>query len=374
MIHEAATTLGHALRAGLCARDLHPGNLTLHDGALTLVDLGSASIDTDADIVHTLAPWRYTLCASLSYTARQRALRTLLAAAGHDPNDAHRLTPAIEERAQDIAARHRRGRDRRARRNGKHFVQVNDGEVPGVVAGVRRRAWRGPSLADCGWLLHPIEGAIPLKADGSVVRVDRGGTSFVVKRYAPPTGTRTPRPMRAFRRAFALENRLIPAARPQVALVDAQGGGVLVTDLLPGRDVHAWVTSSDGPATWPATRVTAAVRTLGRMLRTMHDQRVRHRDLKAPNLMWEDDGALAGRFAIVDMDGVRIARHAIGWRRRTKDLARLAASVGASRTTCVRLLRAYRAPFPRPPIDLATMLAWLDRAVRKKRGPSGAPR
>jgi tRNA A-37 threonylcarbamoyl transferase component Bud32 len=87
---------------------------------------------------------------------------------------------------------------------------------------------------------------------------------------------------------------------------------------------------------------------LGRLLGRMHAAGVVHRDLKAANLLavqQHEDVAVY----LVDLDGVRIARRA-SWRRRARDLARLAAGLQAhpwvTPSVCRRFLRAYLAEFP----------------------------
>ena len=110
------------------------------------------------------------------------------------------------------------------------------------------------------------------------------------------------------------------------------------------------------------------------MLRKMHDEGIVHRDLKAPNLVWTSDGTPGGAFFIVDHDGARVARGDVRWKRRARDLARLDASLPASRTDRLRVLRAYRQLFPLAPVDERTMATWIDQHVRRKRGPTGIPK
>ena len=69
-----------------------------------------------------------------------------------------------------------------------------------------------------------------------------------------------------------------------------------------------------------------ALHALGRFLRRLHDADVSHRDLKAPNLVARRDGRLVS-FAIVDLEGARVRRRGVSWRRRARDLARLDASL-----------------------------------------------
>jgi len=67
----------------------------------------------------------------------------------------------------------------------------------------------------------------PLKSDGSVVRVQHESGLLALKRYGAPRSAKLPRPLRAFRRAFRMESRLVPCARARTAVVldDGSGGG-----------------------------------------------------------------------------------------------------------------------------------------------------
>lgn len=86
--------------------------------------------------------------------------------------------------------------------------------------------------------------------------------------------------------------------------------------------------------------------TLGRLIRTMHEREVMHRDLKAPNLLManaQQDLALATPM-LIDLVGVQVGR-VVPQRQRIQNLARLNASFwqssAISRTDRLRFLRAY---------------------------------
>jgi serine/threonine protein kinase len=86
---------------------------------------------------------------------------------------------------------------------------------------------------------------------------------------------------------------------------------------------------------------------LARVVRTMHDRGVSHRDLKAPNVMLQDaatDPANATP-VLIDLVGVKASADAVPFARRTKELARLNASFltmpNVTRTERLRFLLAY---------------------------------
>ncbi|MGL6094231.1 MAG: lipopolysaccharide kinase InaA family protein, partial [Fimbriiglobus sp.] len=127
-----------------------------------------------------------------------------------------------------------------------------------------------------------------------------------------------------------LRDRGLPTARPLVLLHRRRHG-------MPNEGYVAFECVPDAaglPEAVAAVRDFAARRAwadrLGRMLRDMHDRRVSHRDLKAPNLLLT--GISDPRSAtpvLIDLVGVRAGRP-VPRRTRVRDLARLAASFHGS--------------------------------------------
>jgi tRNA A-37 threonylcarbamoyl transferase component Bud32 len=228
----------------------------------------------------------------------------------------------------------------------------------------------------------------PLKSDGSVVaaRFPGAADEVAVKLFRPRVRDRfrTPRAVRAFRRAYALRVRGVSCPAPLAAASRPDGAGILVSELLgdgegDASDLDRAARGRDGaPAEFPrlarATR-TSALFELGRFLRRMHDAEVSHRDLKAPNLVARRAGGRV-TFALVDLEGTRIRRGPVSWRRRARDLARLDASVGpaVSRADRRRVLAGYFASFRRARVPLGAFARRVAAASARKRGPSGAPR
>ena len=196
---------------------------------------------------------------------------------------------------------------------------------------------------------------------------------------------RVPRPLRAFRRAYALRVRGVSCPEPLLAASDARGRGVYVAALA-GSDAggaldldRAARGDGGGPSALsqlsPRSRRRALER-LGRFLRRMHDAEVVHRDLKAPNLVaW--DGPRGASFAVVDLEGAHVARGRVPWARRARDLARLDASLGSppvSRADRLRVLRGYFAAWERAPVSRGDFARRVAFASARKRAPSGRPR
>ena len=88
---------------------------------------------------------------------------------------------------------------------------------------------------------------------------------------------------------------------------------------------------------------------LARVVRTMHDRGVSHRDLKAPNVMLQGAASDPANAApvLIDLVGVTASTDAVPFARRAKELARLNASFltmpHVTRGERLRFLRAYLA-------------------------------
>jgi serine/threonine protein kinase len=99
----------------------------------------------------------------------------------------------------------------------------------------------------------------------------------------------------------------------------------------------------------PPTEQTAQVRRLGlalaRLLRSMHERSLSHRDLKASNILVHlDDEENHQQLSLIDLAGVKLLTP-VPDSRRFQNLARLSVSLdsvpGRTRTETLRFLRAY---------------------------------
>jgi hypothetical protein len=117
---------------------------------------------------------------------------------------------------------------------------------------------------------------------------------------------------------------------------------------------------------WPRARRARLLAGLGRAVRALHDAETSHRDLKAPNLLVRES-AEGFEFPIADVDGARPAYRRVGWRRRVRDLARLAASLTLSRADRLRVLVAYARVPPAPPLTLRDLAERVHRRAQQHR-------
>ncbi|VTR97265.1 mn2+-dependent serine threonine protein kinase : Mn2+-dependent serine/threonine protein kinase OS=Singulisphaera acidiphila (strain ATCC BAA-1392 / DSM 18658 / VKM B-2454 / MOB10) GN=Sinac_2919 PE=4 SV=1: Kdo: Kdo [Gemmata massiliana] len=142
--------------------------------------------------------------------------------------------------------------------------------------------------------------------------------------------------------------RWLPTPRP-LAMFHVYRGGFLPAEgyLLTEKVPHA-IGLTEAVKACRDTRVLRSWgEKLARVVRTMHDRGVSHRDLKAPNVMLQNAAIdpVNATPVLIDLVGVRASLNAVPFARRAKELARLNASFLATphvtRTERLRFLRAY---------------------------------
>ncbi len=158
--------------------------------------------------------------------------------------------------------------------------------------------------------------------------------------------------LRSWVAGHALRDRWLPTPRPLAVLHQSRWGfpaeGFLLTEKVPNPiglpEAVASLQKLLPRDRERRFRVWSA--RIARMVRTMHDRAISHRDLKAPNVILE--GAAThpdcATPVLIDLVGVRVGR-AVPFRQRAKELARLNASFLNSRlvtrTDRLRFLRMY---------------------------------
>lgn len=385
LVGALAGFLARLHAAGLVHRDLTAANVALAAGAPVLVDLGGARLAATASgrarLAH-LAQAAHGFLHGASRATRARALRAWLAAHGEPPSTWRDWAAAVERALVLRTRRHHRRRERRAARAGAHFALFGAGGVSGV-----RRDPEAPAAWEAlatGWMGRDPPGATVLKASGRVLRAELPGEAgpCVLKRYAGVGPGRLPRPIAAFRRAVALAERGLDVAAPLLAVAEPGGAGVLVSRFVDAPDLLALTSGGRASAfaAWSPARRRACLRALGRALRRLHDAEVSHRDLKPGNLLVVTDPDGSFRFPLVDLEGARPRFATVSWRRRARDLGRLAASLPLSRAERLAVLAAYHAVLPRAPWDLRTLATHVHaraeaqrRRLRTRYGPAAVP-
>lgn len=362
MRRQLARTLGEFLaklhEAGVAHPDPHPGNLLveLRDAGAPhfhLIDLHAVRLGSPlswAESRANLVLYNRWFQLRSSRTDRLRFWRAYCRGRGmtHEQTAAH--SRELERATLASNLRFWAGRTARCLGSNRYYRKVNAGTVRGYAVrdlpdDVVREFTTNPDA------VFSRRDAIVLKDSRTssvvslVVNTSEGSRTVVFKRInvrrwtEPLKNLVRPSPaLRSWVNGHALRDRWLPTPRPLLVLHRYKLGlptaGYLLTEIvLDPKPTHV-----DGKAYrggWA----------LPRILRTMHDRGVSHRDLKAANILLSHDGP-----TLIDLVGVRIGR-SVPFRLRCRELARLNASfLGSphvSRTVRLRFLHTYLAAGPR---------------------------
>jgi tRNA A-37 threonylcarbamoyl transferase component Bud32 len=358
-------------RAGVDHRDLHAGNVLVCAGGaaddmprVALIDLPDVRLRPSLSWRRrraSLSMLHSSLARCATRADRARFWRAYCDEYG-EPRSAQQRRRAVE---LDIAAwRHSQRilwrRDRRCLGENRDFY-CPAGEHRAVhavrdVAPQHLQRWLVDPWSEMLAARHDVE---KLGHAGVVVRsrmiVSGQGIAVACKRSRPQgwwkalvAPLRRGRALEAWRLGHALLARGIATPRPLAALEGSVAGeGFLITRWLEGAEnlhLYLWRIAAYPPPI-RRRRVRQCAAALGRLVGQMHRWNVADRDLKACNLVvveTPDDV----RAALVDLDGVRLRRR-LSERTRTRDLARLAASLArhtwVGRADYLRFLVAYAA-------------------------------
>jgi tRNA A-37 threonylcarbamoyl transferase component Bud32 len=384
--------------AGVRHDDLHPGNILLRledDDAprLYLIDLHAVRLGPPLlwpaarDNLVVLNRWfvlRSERGDRLRFWKAYRGARTVEGSAAlpgdrrPDPFAAAALVRDLERRTLRSNLRFWRAHDRNCLGASRHFCSVRRGAVAGYAVadldgGALARLLDAPDAP----FRHPEARMLKDSASSSVVEFDlttaSGLCRVVYKRFAAGRGldplaalVRPTAALRSYLLGHGLRLRCLPTPRPLAVWHRSRRGlpceGYLLTEKIPGAvHLRAFVDRLAGPGR--LVRLRGLIDQVARLVRKLHERRLSHRDLKAPNLLVspvpsvvtsrgiaplgrEVAGGGADQVWFIDLVGVRRHRR-LGRRRRVQNLARLHVSFldhpGVTRTDKLRFLRAYLA-------------------------------
>lgn len=353
--------------AGVVHRDFHPGNLLLRFDAagspsLWLLDLHTVSLGPPchwpARLVNLSVLNRY-FALRAERTDRLRCWRAYVAAADNPPPQ--RCVVELERMTEESNLRLWRSRDVRPLHTNRYFTRIRSAAVRGHFVRDLDRTVVNALLADPDApFADPDVGVIKDSrsstvaelelSDGGVVRrviykrfriTDRRGSWLsLVRRSAA---------VRSWVFGHALVDRRLPTPRPLAVWHRVRNGvpqeGYLLTEKVDGAiDLHGLVRRLESlPSATARTELLARCHALARLLRTLHQRGLSHRDLKASNILTAREGDDL-RFWFIDLVGIRRHSH-VSRRRKVQNLARLNASFLnyplVSRTIRLRFLRSY---------------------------------
>lgn len=372
LAEELAVFTARIHDAGFLHSDFHPGNILVRLDADD--DLHLAMIDLDALRVVSRLSWpklRENLAHLDHYfwvrcnrADRYRFFRRYLEARGMEPADPAALARQIERTTRAWAERLWTRWGKRCRGTNKYFA---------VYKGTAGRAIASRDLdpAEVGRLLADPDGPIN-RPDAVLIKHSR--TTTVVETSVMVGG----RPTAAIYKRFNVKKWLDPVLnlfRPSRAWRAWQAGQHLCARGIPTPQNLAYVARKPGllpretylltikaepsitlgdylrdrlpglPADRRRERIDRITAGLARLLRTMHERSLSHRDLKSANILLEGDPDVGEpRLSLIDLVGVQL-QHPLPWRRRIQNLARLnvslAESAGRVRSDGLRFLLAY---------------------------------
>jgi tRNA A-37 threonylcarbamoyl transferase component Bud32 len=392
--------------AGLTHIDFHPGNVLIRLGAdnqpeLTMIDLDALRQQKRlswAEALHNLALLDHYFWLRSSRTDRHRFLSAYLEHRSGKPPDARRFGQAIEDATRAWAERLWRRWGRRCRSTNKYFQMSQESRSWALAA-------RDLDPAEVRALLRdPDE---PFRRPGSLIlknsrtstvaeatmKVGGEPTRVIYKRFNRKKWIdpwlnllRPSRAWRSWQAAHHLASRGLPTPRNLAFLARKRPfWSAPLTWFLP-HETYLVTIRQDNVTTLaeyvrnvlpglPGGEQTAQVRRLclglARLLRSLHERSLSHRDLKASNILVHlDAGDRDELLSLIDLAGVRLITP-VPSSRRYQNLARLSVSLdgvaGRTRTETLRFLRAYL------PWGLSPLSRWKDvwrsttRAIEAKR-------
>ena len=392
--------------AGFLHEDFHPGNLLVRFPSVDEPEL--VMIDLDALRTKKRLKWKLA-CQNLalldhffwlrsSRTDRCRFLKNYLENRSDELPEIHLFARRIEKSTRSWAERLWKRWGRRCRSTNKYF-EVVDGSLCWAVRSRDLDPGEIRSLLDDPDA--PFRGA-----DATVLKDSR--TTTVAETTMLVGGRPRPVIYKRFNRKKWLDP-LLNLFRPSRAWRSWQAGQDLVSRGIPTPQNLAYLSRRrpfrSNPLFWflphetylitvkeeatvnLATYVSAILpslpfelrrarirrlaTSLSRLVRSLHERSLSHRDLKAANILIRIDTLeVEDRLSLIDLVGV-CRRHPIPRQRRIQNLARLAISLGdvpgATRTDALHFLRLYL-PWGLSPLnDWKTFWRSIERAMKTKR-------
>jgi tRNA A-37 threonylcarbamoyl transferase component Bud32 len=366
--------------AGLVHGDFHPGNLLVQLDEddrphLAMIDLDALRVRRRlgwGDVRDNLALLNHYFWLRCGRADRQRFLLAYLRARGSSPPDPHAFAREIEASTREWAERLWRRWGRRCLGKNKYF------ETYGA-----HRSWAVASRDLDGTTVEALlaDPDAPFSQPDAVILKDSRTTTvadltltvlgqptrviykrFNRKKWFDPIYVvfRPSRAWRAWQAGQHLLSRAVPTPRNLAVIGRAYN---------PSHPLRPWLTPLDTylvtikaepsitlcdyllrelPGLEPDRRRVVRhqlIVALARLIRTLHERSLSHRDLKSANILVEGDPTAPDvHLSLIDLVGVQLS-HPLPEHRRLQNLARLLVSLseapGLSRTDALRFLHAY---------------------------------
>jgi tRNA A-37 threonylcarbamoyl transferase component Bud32 len=396
-----ATELGrffaHLHDAGIAHQDPHPGNFLLEfsppgEPRFSLIDVHAICIGRPlswAESRTNLVLFNRWFQIRVSRADRARFWHSYRQSRKTLPNLGAAQAREVETGTAMSNLRFWAGRVRRCLGSNRYFRKLRSGAVRGhavvdLPAGIRAQILDDPDSLFRQPGVKILKDSRTSKVAEVCLETADGPREAVLKRvnvrnWFEPIKNRL-RPSAALRSwvsGHALRDRWLPTPRPlamvQVPRLGLPATGYLLVEKVP--DAIGLAEAVAGLASRSDAERRQLLRAwsdrLARMVRTMHDRAVSHRDLKAANILLKDAAAdpEAAIPVLIDLVGVRVGRR-VSFRQRCRELARINASFLNSplitRGERLRFLLAYLAAGERPTVGWKAWWKEIRRATRAK--------
>ena len=367
--------------AGFVHGDFHPGNILVRMDEddrprLAMIDLDALRVRRHlswAAVRDNLALLNHFFWLRCRRVDRYRFLHAYFEARGIAPHDPRGFAVAIEKATRSWAERLWRRWGRRCRASNKYFKKYRTSDAWAIASRALDPATVRALMADPDAPFdQPATRILKMSRTTTVAEltlpVGREPTPVIYKRFNRRQWIdpllalfRPSRAWRAWQAGQDLTSRGLPTpknlaliGRPWLRLGRRLAGVLPREMVVVTLRAEPSITLGDYarqvlpglPPEVARKRRIALTLALARLIRTLHERSLSHRDLKASNILIDgdlEDGAEV-RLSLIDLVGVNIV-HPMSRDRRLQNLARLQVSLaeapGRTRTDALRFLRAY---------------------------------
>jgi tRNA A-37 threonylcarbamoyl transferase component Bud32 len=405
LAESLATMTARLHNAGLLHQDFHPGNILVRFAnettpELVMIDLDALRRSRDVNWMlaqQNLALLNHFFWQRSSRTDRFRFLKTYLRGRNQTSPDIAGIARRIEKSTRLWAERLWQRWGRRCQTSNKYFETFASESAWGVASRDLEPDFVRALLADPD---------APFRARGTTIVKD-SRTTTVAETTMQVNGQPTVVIYKRFNRKKWLDP-FLALFRPSRAWRSWQAASDLASRGIPTPRNLAFLaryrTFADNPLCWclphetylatvkeegvvtlasyvtdtlaalppniRRERISSLTDTLARLVRTLHERSLSHRDLKSSNILIKasDDGNQA-ELSLIDLVGVRL-QYPLPWHRRAQNLARLSLSLSSvpdrTRSDALHFLRIYLPWGLSPLSDWKSRWRAIERAIGRK--------
>ncbi len=405
LAESLATLTARLHNAGLLHQDFHPGNVlvrfaTENTPELVMIDLDALRRSRDVSwklALQNLALLNQFFWLRSSRADRYRFLKVYLEERTEKPRNVARIARRIEDSTRQWAERLWQRWGRRCRTSNKYFETYSSESARGVASRDLDPALMQALLADPDGPLQAAGTTILKNSRTTTVAettmlVNGQPTAVIYKRFNrkklldPILALFRPsRAWRSWQAAQHLAARGIPTPRNLAFLARYRSfASDPVFWYLPHETYLITVKEQDAvplssylsdtlaalPPEARRERIRSLTSSLARLVRTLHERSLSHRDLKSSNILLKiGDGHEHDELSLIDLVGVRL-RYPLPWHRRAQNLARLSLSLSTvadrTRSDALQFLRLYLPWGLSPLSDWKSRWRSIERAMARK--------